>query len=499
MSPTQQSADSSFAGTIKEVVNGVTYHYQTGFGNELSSEVVPGALPVGRNTPRHVPYNLYTEQLSGTAFTAPRATNKRTWLYRIQPSVAATAVQEGGDATTVDHQRLRKYFGGCPPVDCVPTADPCRWHPRPPPVAVENNAATLPCDFVHSVKLVCHAGDPAAKHGLAIYQYSGVTEHMNDTHMVNADGDFLVVPSQGTLQINTELGRMTVAPTEIAVIPRGMVFQVNLVPDSSGSSDTTGALGYMLEIYSSIGFQLPELGPIGSNGLANARDFLFPVAWFATANPDDYKMPCEIVTKLHSELFARKLDHSPYNVLAWHGNYLPYKYALKRFCAVGSVTYDHLDPSLYTVLTCPSGTAAGTALADFVIFPPRVMATDANTLRPPWFHRNIMSEYMGLIYGRYDAKNEGFQPGGASLHNCMTPHGPDTESYAKAVENPCDTPVHFDGGMAFMFETCLSLSVSPEALNDPVWREMRYARCWQGLSASKFTGWHLLKEKVDES
>jgi homogentisate 1,2-dioxygenase len=191
---------------------------------------------------------------------------------------------------------------------------------------------------------------------------------------------------------------------------------------------------------------------------------------------------------MHSELFSRQLDHSPYNVMAWHGNYLPYKYDLKRFCAVNSVTYDHLDPSLYTVLTCPSGTAAGTALADFVIFPPRVMATDSNTLRPPWFHRNCMSEYMGLIYGQYDAKNEGFRPGGASLHNCMTPHGPDTDSYEKAVADPCETPVQFAGGMAFMFETCLSLKVSPVALNDSNWRDMQYAQCWQALSAQHFTG-----------
>lgn len=489
---------------VEQVVQGVTYRYMTGFGNELASEVIAGALPVGRNTPRNVPYNLFTEQLSGTAFTAPRAANKRTWLYRIQPSVAVTSSVNAlnTDATGTEgssmtpscyNERLHRYFGGCKPSDCEPTVDPCRWRPMPP-ASVDDSPRR---DFVHSMKLMCHAGDPDVKHGLAIYQYSGVTENMKDNddahHLANADGDFLFVPSSGTLQIHTELGRLTVAPTEIAVIPRGMVFQVNLIADNS-SDASAGAAGYVLEIYSSAGFQLPELGPIGSNGLANARDFLHPVAWCAAANQADYATPCAILTKMHSELFRRHLDHSPYNVVAWHGNYLPYKYDLKRFCAVNSVTYDHLDPSLYTVLTCPSGTAAGTALADFVIFPPRCMATDSNTLRPPWFHRNTMSEYMGLIYGAYDAKAGGFSPGGASLHNCMTPHGPDAESYDKAVADPCDAPVRFDGGMAFMFETCLSLNVTPAALRDPVWRDTQYARCWQNLTSQHFTGWDLLSD-----
>ena len=508
----KKTSGTTHAGSVVEqVVQGVTYRYMTGFGNEHASEVIAGALPVGRNTPRNVPYNLFTEQLSGTAFTAPRATNKRTWLYRIQPSVAVAAAVKASNTTDANtgaesssttpschNERLHRYFGGCKPSDCEPTVDPCRWRPVPPSSVNDSG----PRDFVNNMKLMCHAGDPAVKHGLAIYQYSGVTENMKDTdahhHLVNADGDFLFVPSSGTLQIHTELGRLTVAPTEIAVIPRGMVFQVNLVKedDSSDASADGAAAGYVLEIYSSTGFQLPELGPIGSNGLANARDFLHPVAWCAATKEADYaNKPCVIVTKMHSELFQRHVDHSPYNVVAWHGNYVPYKYDLKLFCAVNSVTYDHLDPSIYTVLTCPSGTAAGTALADFVIFPPRCMATDSNTLRPPWFHRNTMSEYMGLIYGTYDAKQRGgFSRGGASLHNCMTPHGPDTESYDKAVQDPCDTPVRFDGGMAFMFETCLSLSVAPAALHDPVWRDTQYAQCWQGLTSQHFTGWDLLRD-----
>lgn len=534
LSSGRSAAAAAAAGTVvvEEVVDGVAYRYLTGFGNELGSEVIAGALPVGRNNPKIVPYNLYTEQLSGTAFTAPRGCNRRSWLYRIQPSVAvqtaAAAVASHDDSAALSsssttpscpNARLHRYFGGCKPSECEPTVDPCRWNPPGPPSSSSAAAGdgTTPRDFVSGLRLVCHAGQPSLKHGLAIYQYSGVTASMRDArveqqqqqqlqqhHLVNADGDFLIVPCTGTLQICTELGRLTVAPTEMAVIPRGVVFQVNPIHDDgdvASSSGGCGAVGYVLEIYSATGFQLPELGPIGSNGLANARDFCHPVAWCAATNPDDYGgAPAGqvLITKMHSELFARNLDHSPYNVVAWHGNYLPYKYDLKRFCAVNSVTYDHLDPSLYTVLTCPSGTAAGTALADFVIFPPRVTATDSNTLRPPWFHRNTMSEYMGLIYGAYDGKERrGFRPGGASLHNCMTPHGPDAESYDKAVADPCDTPGRYDAGLAFMFETCLSLTVAPAALRDPVWRDMGYAQCWQGLTPQNFTGWDLLNETRD--
>lgn len=515
---TTMTTNSSTAGTMEQIVGGEKYRYHSGFGNEFSSEALAGALPIGRNTPRLVPFNMYTEQLSGTAFTAPRHTNKRTWLYRIQPSVATVSAvnckEAASDSPTCPNVRLRRFFGGCNPSECEPVVDACRWHPMPStddfhstvecgePVAPDSDMADAgdeakksdQIDFVRALKLVCHAGDPALKNGLAIYQYSGISTSMNHTHLVNADGDFLIVPSNGTIQILTELGRLTLVPTEIAVIPRGIVFQVNVKNNDNDDINNTemnsqGACGYVLEIYSAAGFQLPELGPIGSNGLANARDFFYPEAWCAAVKKEDYVNSHTILTKMHSELFARRLDHTPYNVVAWHGNYLPYKYDLTRFCAVNSVTYDHLDPSLYTVLTCPS-TTPGTALADFVIFPPRALATDANTLRPPWFHRNTMSEYMGLIYGQYDAKKRpGFIPGGGSLHNCMTPHGPDSDSYYSAVADPCETLTVLAGGMAFMFETCLSMRVSPRALSDPQWRDMKYADCWQELSAFDFAGW----------
>lgn len=279
-----------------------------------------------------------------------------------------------------------------------------------------------------------------------------------------------------------------------------MIFSVH--PDlETRSSD--GAMGYVLEVYTCVGgssFQLPNLGPIGSNGLANARDFYVPVAWCPFDEMNEYNTPCTVITKKDSELFSREVSHSPYNVVGWHGNYVPYKYPLLRFCAVNSVTYDHLDPStcIFTVLTCPSGVASGTALADFVVFPSqRLLATDSNTFRPPWFHRNVMSEYMGFICGSYDSKKEGsFVPGGASLHNSLTPHGPDEESYSKAVLDPCTIPTVYHGGLAFMFETCLSLKVAPAALHDEAWQDTMYmADAWgHGLLAEKFSGWDALRK-----
>jgi homogentisate 1,2-dioxygenase len=331
-----------------------------------------------------------------------------------------------------------------------------------------------------------------------------------DLHMFNSDGDFLIVPQQRTLRIQTELGIMTVAPGEICVIPRGVVFTVNLVRnsidankeqagedessnDNNNNNDNNNfARGYVLEIFRGH-FQLPELGPIGSNGLANARDFLHPTAHYesdddasAIDNNRSTTTTCTIVNKFGQNLFARTSPRTPYNVVAWHGNYLPFKYDLRRFCAVNSVTYDHPDPSIYTVLTAKGGDEDGTALADFVIFPPRILATDENTFRPPWFHRNVMTEFMGLINGEYDAKKKsagksgGFVPGGASLHSIMTPHGPDAGSYYANVKNPCDKPTKLDGGLAFMFESSAMCKVSRYALECEQ-REVDYASCWDGF------------------
>lgn len=421
--------------------------YQNGFGNAFESESIPGTLPKGHNNPRTI--SLYTEQLSGSAFTQPRNLNLRTWLYRKQPSVVHNAQN--------NFQCSGDYFGGSNPADGILDPNPMRWSP------LQGDGTNAKHTFVTGMRLLGSSGDPSTKSGLAIYMYL-FEQDMNDSYLYNSDGDFLLVPQEGTLEVRTELGRLCVKPNEIAVIPRGIAFSV----DGNGR-------GYVLEIYKGH-FVLPELGPIGSNGLANARDFQYPVAWTETAFNEGSS--ATLYNKFASRLWNKSITTTPFNVVAWHGNYLPFKYDLNKFCAVNSVTYDHMDPSIYTVLSC-AGDEPGTALCDFVIFPPRWMSTDSNTFRPPWFHRNTMTEFMGLIQGGYDAK-KGFQAGGASLHSCMTPHGPDSMSYDKAVADPCEKPEYFSGGLAFMFETSHMLRLSTYAL-EHVRRDEAYSCCWEGL------------------
>ena len=451
--------------------------YQAGFGNSFESQALAHALPRGRNNPRKVPFGLYTEQLSGTAFTAPRCVNRRTWLYRIQPSVV------GSHALLQPCEQ--KFFGNHDPDGFQLDPNPMRWKPMP----LEEGDG---CNFLTGMKTLMASGSPLSKDGLTISMYT-FSQDMIDDHLYNSDGDFLIVPQHGSLKIITELGRLIVHPKEICVIPRGIVFSVQRYDPSLPDAV---ARGYVLEVFRGH-FQLPELGPIGANGLANVRDFYHPTAWYVS-DKHNYKKPCTIYNKFGGNLFFRLESHSPYNVVAWHGNYVPFKYDLQKFCAVNSVTYDHLDPSIYTVLTAV-GSEPGTALADFVIFPPRVMATDDDTLRPPWFHRNTMSEFMGLVWGQYDAKAE-FQPGGATLHSTMTPHGPDAVSYDKAVGADCSKPTKFEGGLAFMFETTCMMKLSPYALNCEH-RDKEYPQCWADLHDT-FTEWpesyHKKEYEVDE-
>jgi homogentisate 1,2-dioxygenase len=443
--------------------------YQTGFANTFETEAIKGALPRGRNNPRQVPFNLYTEQLSGTAFTSPRHVNRRSWLYRIQPGVV-------GSSNLFVKSNMQS-FGAAQGLHVDP--NPMRWKPMP--------FCTEGTTFVTGMKSLMSSGSPLTKFGLAIYMYSFDQDMAEEQeHLVNSDGDFLIVPQTGSVLIMTELGKLIVHPNEICVIPRGIVFSVHKL-----RKEDPPTRGYVLEVFAGH-FQLPELGPIGSNGLANVRDFLHPTAW--CVSQQDYSRKCTIVNKFGGELFQRESPHSPYNVVAWHGTYVPFKYDLGRFCAVNSVTYDHLDPSIYTVLTC-AGPTPGEALADFVIFPHRVMATDSNTLRPPWFHRNCMSEFMGLIQGGYDAK-KGFEAGGASLHSCMTPHGPDTVSYENAVADECKEPTNFEGGLAFMFETMCMLELTEYARSCDH-RDLKYAECWSGLKDT-FSGWNLLHNEYSE-
>lgn len=392
--------------------------YLSGFGNGFETEALPGALPVGRNSPQRCAYGLYAEQLSGSPFTAPRASNERSWLYRIRPTVAHWG-------------RFRKIDAGlwrtAPCSEAELPIAPLRWDP----IAIPDTKLTL----LEGMHTVTTAGDATTQTGMAAHVYL-VTRSMQDEYFYNADGEMLFVLQQGGLRFATEFGVIEAEPGEIVVIPRGVKLRAELLDGP--------ARGYVCENYGGT-FTLPERGPIGANCLANPRDFLTPVAAY-----EDRDAPSKLVVKWGGSLWAAELDHSPLDVVAWHGNYAPYKYNLRHFSPIGPVLFDHADPSIFTTLTAPSETP-GTANVDFVIFPDRWMIAE-NTFRPPWYHINIMSEFMGLVFGQYDAKPQGFVPGGFSLHNCMLPHGPDVDAFEQA-SNAELKPVRFTGTMAFMFET----------------------------------------------
>ena len=418
--------------------------YMSGFANEFATEALPGALPVGRNSPQRVAYGLYAEQLSGTAFTAPRAHNRRSWLYRIRPAAMHKSF------VRIEQTRWVSRFD-----EVAPSPNQLRWSPPAMP--------TEPTDFVDGIVTMAGNGGPDAQTGCGIHLYLA-NRSMQDRFFYNADGEMLIVPQQGRLLIATEMGRLAVEPQEIVVIPRGVRFRVEL-PDGE-------ARGYICENYGAL-FKLPDLGVIGSNGLANPRDFLTPVASY-----EDREGKFELVTRFQGNLWRAEIGHSPLDVVAWHGNYAPYKYDLRHFNTIGSISYDHPDPSIFLVLQSPSDTP-GVDTIDFVIFGPRWLAAQ-DTFRPPWFHRNIASEFMGLINGVYDAKAEGFAPGGASLHNYMSGHGPDAETFERASASDTTTPHHITDTMAFMFETPGVIRPTRYAAESALLQDDYYT-CWQGL------------------
>jgi homogentisate 1,2-dioxygenase len=418
--------------------------YLSGFGNQHATEAVPGTLPQGRNSPQRPPLGLYAEQLSGTPFTAPRHLNRRSWLYRIRPSAM--------------HPPYRRIDNGlwrtAPIAECEVPANRLRWNPLPMPAE--------PADFIDGIVTMATNGDAAARDGVAIHIYRA-TVSMKDRVFSDSDGELLIVPQHGELLFFTELGIVDARPGYIAVIPRGVRFRVEL-PDGA-------ARGYICENYGAM-FALPELGPLGANGLANPRDFQTPAAWF-----EDRQAEVASVVKFDGNLWEAQLGHSPLDVVAWHGNYAPYKYDLDRFMTIGTVSFDHPDPSIFTVLTAPSETP-GTANCDFVIFPPRWLVAE-DTFRPPWFHRNVMSEFMGLVHGVYDAKAEGFLPGGASLHNCLTAHGPDAVSFERASSAELK-PQKIADTLAFMFETRRVIRPTEFALESEA-LQTDYDECWAGF------------------
>jgi homogentisate 1,2-dioxygenase len=434
-------------GTVQEgnlSATSLALSYQSGFWNLHSTEAVSGALPHEQNSPQKTPLGLFPEVLSGTAFTAPRAENLSTWMYRLRPT-----------AMHAPYRRIDNGLVRSGPFDEIETPfNRLRWDPLPMPDA--------PTDFFEGLITLAGSGDAASQAGIAVHVYRA-NHSMTDRHFSNADGELMFVPQQGEILLFTELGRLSVAPGEIAVIPRGVKFRLEIVREA--------VRGYLCENYGQP-FRLPELGPIGAQGLAQPRHFLAPVAAY-----EERESHCEMVTKFMGGLWATELHHSPLDVVAWHGRYAPYKYDLSLFMAVNTVSVDHADPSIFTVLTSPSG-QPGTANCDFVIFPPRWVVAE-NTFRPPWFHRNMMSELMGLVRGVYDAKAEGFVPGGVSLHNCMAAHGPDVATYDKASSEAL-APVRYKDTLAFMWESRYVFRPTKFALESPQLQQ-HYDAVWDGF------------------
>lgn len=420
-----------------------TIRYLHGLGNHLQSEAENGVLIKGRNSPQNVPFGLYSEQLSGSAFTSTRHMNLRSWLYRIHPSVVHDTFQ------LLEQNKIQN-----PPFQAHTPPTQMRWDPMPYP--------KTHTDFLSGIHTFMGNGSIEMQAGAAIHLYAANIS-MEKKYFYNADGEMLIVPQEGTLRFKTEFGLLDVSPTEIIVIPRGIKFQVELLDHK--------ARGYICENFGSP-FRLPELGLIGANGLAQARDFQIPHAAY-----EHTENSCQLIAKFQGKLWQANINHSPLNVVAWHGNYYPYKYDLNLFNVINSVSFDHPDPSIFTVLSSPSH-LPNIANVDFVIFPPRWMVTH-DTFRPPYFHRNIMSEFMGLIKGSYDAKENGFSPGGSSLHNCMSAHGPDADAYFKAVSAELK-PEYYDGGLAFMFESRQVWQLS-EFAYDATFRQQNYLACWEGL------------------
>jgi homogentisate 1,2-dioxygenase len=423
--------------------------YMPGFGNDFETEALPGALPHGQNSPQRCAYGLYAEQLSGSPFTAPRGINERSWLYRMRPSVRHT-----GRFARTEHP-------GWKTAPCLDDHDlpigQLRWGPPPMPKHTAN--------FLSGIRTMTTAGDVNTQTGMAASLFL-VNESMVHDYFYNADGELLVVPQDGALRFFTEFGRIELAPGEICVIPRGVKFKVELIDGP--------VRGYLCENYGAK-FTLPDRGPIGANCLANPRDFKTPVAAF-----EQLETPSTLTVKWCGKFYKTEISHSPLDVVAWHGNYAPFKYDLRTFSPVGAILFDHPDPSIFTVMTAPSG-EQGTANVDFVIFPER-WAVAEHSFRPPWYHMNIMSEFMGLIYGQYDAKPDGFVPGGVSLHNCMLPHGPDATAFHKASTVELK-PHKLENTLAFMFETRYPQHLTSYAANLET-LQADYIDCWKGLDKS---------------
>ncbi|HEY3498273.1 MAG TPA: homogentisate 1,2-dioxygenase, partial [Polyangiaceae bacterium] len=406
-----------------------------GFGNVHASEALPGALPHDRNTPRVGPYRLYPELTSGTAFTAERAENFRTWTYRIRPAA------QQGLLEPLAHATFRDDFEDEPPEPNL-----TGFSPLPLPSAA--------CDFVDGLVTIGGAGSARLRRGYAVHLYAA-NRNMEERAFYDADGELLLLPELGALRILTELGVLDVRPGEVALLPRGLRFSVAL--------REAAARGYVAEVFGRH-FRLPERGPIGSNGLAEARHFRTPAAWHEDRLAPGYR----IAAKLGGALYEARQDHSPFDVVAWHGNHCPYVYDLALFTPAGYTRVDHPDPSIHTVLSAPLD-ERGTHSLDLVVFPPRWDATEG-TFRPPYFHRNATTEINGIVR-EVSSPGSMFVPGCLFLTPSMTPHGPVAAGVERAFslsDAEADKPHRYsENACWFQFETALPFSLTPWARNAP--------------------------------
>lgn len=416
--------------------------YLSGFGNEHATEALPGALPVGRNSPQKLPYGLYAEQVNGSAFTVPRSENQRSWLYRIYPTAAA----QGAWART-HNERLDESDE---PLETSP--ERCRWRPW--------TAEVGEIDFVDGLFRLCQSGGARERRGMSLYVYAA-NRSMRNRVFSSVDGELIILPQQGSIRVRTEMGNLRVEPGEMVLLPRGIRFSVELQGDA--------CKGFVCENLG-MAFRLPERGLIGANGLANARDFLAPVAAYEV---DDTRF--ESIAKFGGRIWSSTLSRTPFDVVAWHGTYAPFKYDMRRFNAVHSVSYDHTDPSVFTALTSPSG-IAGVANVDFAVLPPRWIVAN-ETFRPPYYHRNIMSEIVVSLRGAPESRGTEYHVGSCHVHNAMAPHGPDPEILQKASNAPLAP--RWEDTLMVMFESFLPYGVPREAAQARD-RDTNYESNWDG-------------------
>jgi homogentisate 1,2-dioxygenase len=428
---------------VSQTPENYKFRYQSGFGNEFASEAVPGALPVGQNSPQRPPLGLYSELISGTTFTAPRAYNRRSYVFRARPST-----------NPVPFEPLDSGSFKTPPLEIPPYPGALRWGPF--------EQVDLPKDFIEGLTTVCGNGSPQSQTGMAVHVYCANLS-MTARAFSSADGEMLIIPQKGALRITTELGVIAAAPGEFVLLPKGLKFRVDL-PDGT-------ARGFVCENFGRP-FVLPELGLMGSHGNANAIDFQVPVAAF-----EDGDRPTQIIHKYCGALWSAHLPHSPFDVVAWRGNYYPCKYDMRCFNTMGSLSWDHPDPAIFCALTSPSDEVMG-ANVDLLILPPRWVVAD-HSFRPPGFHRSAAAEFLGLIEGSHESRASGFPPGSMSLHNNWTAHGPDVGT-VEAAQAADLKPQKIEDTLVFMLETRFPFQHSAAAMRAPN-RQLDCAQGWAGF------------------